>query len=835
MITRRVPVSRDNVTFYDCLTTDGNAYIDIGLNVGKLTTGDTWSIDTKSYNVSGTGSYVLHGTNYTWQMQQLMGNTYYYHYDYAVTSTNATINVKYSATSPSNMSTYSAGARNWTISSIPNLSTLLAKNLLLFACNYATYIDKCASGSKIYYFRLFHNGVMIRNMVPCSYNGVYGMWDLIEDKFYGNVGSGSFTTSGTCTYKEDKSVKHIYYGIKPDCKLVITGDTINGEAYTPLQYKHESSWMGIGITLPTKLNYGSSFKTREAHYSNYWGFAKYGEYGKYVWLYTNQSFYIAWTPGSPPFSDWETTDSSGNKIANIDAIKAKLNLKPLKVYYNNCYYKYIYKMSDLLPVIQNEIPAVEKGYKGTQNLIYQRDYVGVSENTLGIHQSMDIDGASITCHNVGVDDNIVAESPNTVWAEIETTQDTALQIDGAIVPIYAGKVNVIKDFQRFCAYDASTIHSNSNITRCDLFYNGRPKILQVRNYNLNTINNLDKTQSALSGITSLDVSQWDTSDITDGLYLGFFGCNNIEKLDVSNWNTSKVTNLCYTFRDMKKITELDVSGWDTSKVTTMYGTFINNYLLPTLDVSNWNTGNTTTLYYTFKGCSSVQTLDVSNWDTSKVTNMQYTFYGCQKVKELDVSNWKTDNVTDIKCVFAGCVSLKALPNGVENWNTSNVTNMQQVFYNIARLSCVRMSIDLTGWDTSKVTNMYSMFSQSTWIEKLDLSTWDTSSITECRSMFYACNRCYEILFGPGWGKQTSTAESALTISFYGTSKYYNVGQEAATPYALSDKTWESMLTMYDRASAGLPNMTIKLHSKHNIPDGWKEKMTARGYTIVIAS
>lgn len=757
MITRRVPVSRDNVTFYDCLTTDGNAYIDIGLNVGKLTTGDTWSIDTKSYNVSGTGSYILHGTNYTWQMQQLMGNTYYYHYDYAVTSTNATINVKYSATSPSNMSTYSAGARNWTISSIPNLSTLLAKNLLLFACNYATYIDKCASGSKIYYFRLFHNGVMIRNMVPCSYNGVYGMWDLIEDKFYGNVGSGSFTASGTCTYKEDKSVKHIYYGIKPDCKLVITGDTINGEAYTPLQYKYESSWMGIGITLPTKLNYGSSFKTREAHYSNYWGFSSYGNYWKYVWLYTNQSFYIAWTPGSPPFSDWETTDSSGNKIANIDAIKAKLNLKPLKVYYNNCYNKYIYKMSDLLPVIQNEIPAVEKGYKGTQNLIYQRDYVGVSENTLGIHQSMDIDGASITCHNVGVDDDIVVESPNTVWAEIETTQDTALQIDGAIVPIYAGKVNVIKDFQRFCAYDASTIHSNSNITRCDLFYNGRPKILQVINYNWGTINNLDKTQSALSGITSLDVSQWDTSDITDGLYLGFFGCNNIEKLDVSNWNTSKVTNLCCTFRDMKKITELDVS------------------------------------------------------------------------------NWKTDNVTDIGCVFAGCVSLKALPNGVENWNTSNVTNMQQVFYNIATSSYVRMSIDLTSWVTSKVTNMYYMFGWSTWIEKLDLSTWDTSSITDCRSMFYACNRCYEILFGPGWGKQTSTAVSALTISFYGTSKYYNVGQAAATPYALSDKTWESMLTMYDRASAGLTNMTIKLHSKHNIPDGWKEKMTARGYTIVIAS
>lgn len=832
MITRRVPVSRDNVTFYDCLTADGNAYIDIGLSVGKLTAGDTWSIDTKSYNVSGTGSYVLQGTNYTWQMQQLMGNTYYYHYDYAVTSTNATINATYSATSPSNMSTYSAATRNWTISNIP--TTYFTKNMLLFACNYGS-VTKCASGSKVYYFRLFHNGVMIRNMIPCSYNGVYGMWDLVEDKFYGVAASGSFTASGTCTYKEDKAVKHIYYGIKPDCKLVITGDTINGEAYTPLQYKYLTSWMGILIALPTKLNYGSSFKTREAHYSNYWGFAKYGEYGKYVWLYTNQSFYIAWSPGHPPFSDWETTDSSGNKIANMDVIKAKLNLKPLKVYYNNCYNKYIYKMSDLLPVIQYEIPAVEKGYKGTQNLVYQRDYIGVSENTLGIHQAMDIDGASITCHNVSVDDDIVMESPNTVWAEIETTQDTALQIDGAIVPIYAGKINVVKDFQRFCAYDASTIHSNSNITRCDFFYNGRPKILQFRNYDWGTINNLDKTRSALSGVTNLDVSAWDTSDITDGLYLGFFGCSNIEKLDVSNWDTSKVTNLCCTFRDMNKITELDVSGWNTSSVTTLYYTFGGCSSLLNIDVSNWKTDSVTNMQYTFYNCQKLPVIDVSNWDTSKVTNLYYTFYGCNTVKELDVSNWNTSNVTNIGLVFASCESLKALPTGVENWDTSEVINMQQVFYNIATTSCVKMSIDLSAWVTSKVTNMANMFAWSSWIEKLDLSTWDTSSVTDCHGMFYACYRCYEILFGPGWGKQTSTAESALTISFYGNSNYYSVARSAATPYALSDKTWESMLTMYDRASAGLTNMTIKLHSKHNIPDGWKEKMTARGYTIVIAS
>ena len=52
-------------------------------------------------------------------------------------------------------------------------------------------------------------------------------------------------------------------------------------------------------------------------------------------------------------------------------------------------------------------------------------------------------------------------------------------------------------------------------------------------------------------------------------------------------------------------------------------------------------------------------------------------------------------------------------------------------------------------------------------------------------------------------------------------------------YQLTDATYNSMLTMYDRATAGLENMTIQLSKKHNIPDGWTDKMTARGYTITL--
>ena len=46
---------------------------------------------------------------------------------------------------------------------------------------------------KIYSFKLYDNDVLVRDLVPCTYNGTAGMWDKVGNKFYGNKGGGSFT------------------------------------------------------------------------------------------------------------------------------------------------------------------------------------------------------------------------------------------------------------------------------------------------------------------------------------------------------------------------------------------------------------------------------------------------------------------------------------------------------------------------------------------------------------------------------------------------------------------------------------------------------------------
>lgn len=50
----------------------------------------------------------------------------------------------------------------------------------------------CAKG-RVYYLKIYNSGTLVRNMLPCkNENGVIGMYDTVEKKFYNNNGTGTF-------------------------------------------------------------------------------------------------------------------------------------------------------------------------------------------------------------------------------------------------------------------------------------------------------------------------------------------------------------------------------------------------------------------------------------------------------------------------------------------------------------------------------------------------------------------------------------------------------------------------------------------------------------------
>jgi surface protein len=275
----------------------------------------------------------------------------------------------------------------------------------------------------------------------------------------------------------------------------------------------------------------------------------------------------------------------------------------------------------------------------------------------------------------------------------------------------------------------------------------------------------------------------------------FYGCSSLKTLDVSAWDVSAVTNMQSTFYGCSSLKTLDVSAWDVGAVTNMGGTFEGCSSLQSLDVSAWDTKNVTNMANTFWACTSLQSLDVSAWDTKNVTNMAYTFAmygngGNNSITSLDVSGFDTSHVTNMFATFLALNKVTTL--AVENWNTENVKEMQT-------------------------------FCHMPTLTRLDLSKWSTKSVTTFGSGFYMflnnMPKLTEILFGEGWGTNPTTVELNMQSVATGAS------------YKLTDATWASMLTMYDRKSAGLADMTIKLSTKHNVPTGWEEQMTARGYII----
>ena len=155
------------------------------------------------------------------------------------------------------------------------------------------------------------------------------------------------------------------------------------------------------------------------------------------------------------------------------------------------------------------------------------------------------------------------------------------------------------------------------------YLNNLTEIEGLNQLDTSNVTNMREMFKEMSNLTSLDVSSFDTSKVTDMSYM--FYRNGVTSLDVSGFDTSKVTVMSYMFLGMKNITNLDVNGWNTSNVTSMYGMFSGMSSVTSLDVSGFDTCNVTTMREMFREMGNLTSLDLSGFDTSKVTTMGSMF------------------------------------------------------------------------------------------------------------------------------------------------------------------------------------------------------------------
>lgn len=127
----------------------------------------------------------------------------------------------------------------------------------------------------------------------------------------------------------------------------------------------------------------------------------------------------------------------------------------------------------------------------------------------------------------------------------------------------------------------------------------------------------------------------------------FTGDQQLNKLNnIADLKTSKVVEFYQTFAKTG-LTTLDLSKWDTSaagtdKTETLGGMYAMFALMPNLKSikfgEKWNTSNVTNMSSMFYNDSNLKSIDVSNWNTKKVTDMHYMFEG-SGIQSLNISGW----------------------------------------------------------------------------------------------------------------------------------------------------------------------------------------------------
>ncbi|MBR3198658.1 MAG: BspA family leucine-rich repeat surface protein, partial [Bacilli bacterium] len=312
-------------------------------------------------------------------------------------------------------------------------------------------------------------------------------------------------------------------------------------------------------------------------------------------------------------------------------------------------------------------------------------------------------------------------------------------------------------------------------------------------------------------LTNLNLSNFDTSKVTNMQYM-FSGCTGLTGITFgTGWghSTASSNTMNQMFYNCTSLTSLDLSNFDTSNVTSMTYMFRNCTGLTGITFgSGWSSSTATsnTMSQMFYNCSSLTNLNLSSLDTSNVTSMTSMFDSCSSLTNLNLSTFDTSKVTSMSYMFNSCSSLTSITFG-EGWSHSTATSnsMSQMFQNCTSLT----NLNLSSLDTSNVTSMASMFDSCSSLTNLNLSTFDTSKVTSMSYMFDSCSSLTSITFGEGWSHSTATSNS-MTFMFY---KCSNLTSLNLTSFDTSNVT--NMTAMFSNCS-GLIDLDVSSFDTSNV-------------------
>lgn len=156
--------------------------------------------------------------------------------------------------------------------------------------------------------------------------------------------------------------------------------------------------------------------------------------------------------------------------------------------------------------------------------------------------------------------------------------------------------------------------------------------INLAEFDTSSVENMQALFCPYKGET-LDLTNFDTSSVTN-MFAMFSSSGAPETTNLKNiigintLNTSKVQNMNDMFMGCK-FTSLDLSNWDTSNVTEMENMFKDCTELTELNLKSFNVKKVSNMSSMFNGCSNLQKINVScKFDVSNVVSSNSMFEGC---------------------------------------------------------------------------------------------------------------------------------------------------------------------------------------------------------------
>ena len=260
------------------------------------------------------------------------------------------------------------------------------------------------------------------------------------------------------------------------------------------------------------------------------------------------------------------------------------------------------------------------------------------------------------------------------------------------------------------------------------------KALDLSELDGRKIKTLEDTFNGCNSLTLITFGELFTCENVTNMKNTFRQCNLLTSLDISAFSTSKVTDMSSAFAYCEALEELTLGeGFVCSAVTNMKSTFASCKALKAIDTSGWGAVGVKDMSGLFSNCSSLESLDLSGFSGAKPTGIRAMFSGAAKLKSVDLSDLDTSEVTDLSRLFEDCTSLEYFD--LSSIDTAAVTNMDSLFKNCTALT----SFSFNGMNTSQVESLDSMFSACKNLTSVDLSGLDSSKITDIDGMFNGCS------------------------------------------------------------------------------------------------